>query len=64
MARNKKGQPVKKVQVKNPVAISIVNARAQRDHLDAGTAAAIIIIEHNNSQEKKPVSFREDLIEK
>ncbi|MDH4203518.1 MAG: hypothetical protein OEV87_11585 [Phycisphaerae bacterium] len=64
MSRNKKGEPVKKVIIKNPVAVSIVNARAQRDHLDAGTAAAVLIIETQNSQAKNPASFREGLIEK
>lgn len=48
MARNKRGDPVQEVRTTNPLALSIVNARANRDCIDASVAAGLIIVESQN----------------
>lgn len=75
MARNRQGSPVREIRTSNPLALEIVNSRANRDHIDASTAAALIIIESQNQhgqdtpsqrdrQEKNPASFLDGAVNK
>ena len=50
MAKKRAGEPVEKAQTRNPVAVSIVNARAKRDHIHASTATALIIMESQSQR--------------